>query len=62
MGKEVGADRAREKATFPALLGAEAARKRTEELYHQALVYLNELERPAGLLQELARQLVFRNK
>lgn len=62
MGKEVGADRAREKATFPALLGAEAARKRTEELYHQALVYLNELERPAVLLQELARQLVFRNK
>lgn len=62
MGKETGADQAREKATFPALLGAEAARKRTEELYYLALAYLEELERPAGLLEELARQLVFRNK
>lgn len=62
LGKDTGADQAREKATFPALLGAEAARERSEELYRRALAYLEELKRPADLLQELARQLVFRNK
>ena len=62
MGKETGADRTREKATFPALLGPAAARRRAEELYREALACLNSLERPAELLRELARQLVFRNK
>ena len=62
LGKDSGADEARGKATFPALLGAEAARKRSEELYRRALEHLGELGRPAGLLEELARQLVFRIK
>lgn len=62
LGKDAGADRARGKATFPALLGAEAARERCEELYRRALLYLEELKRPADLLQELARQLVFRDR
>ncbi len=62
MGKETGADRARGKATFPALLGTAAARRRAGELYRDALNNLDALERPAELLRELARQLVFRNK
>lgn len=61
MGKETGADRARDKATFPALLGAAAARRRAEELYGAALNCLDELELPAELLRELARRLVYRN-
>ncbi len=62
MGKETGADRAREKATFPALLGAEAARRRAEELYREALASLDALEQRADLLRELAHRLVFRYK
>ncbi len=62
LGKDAGADGARGKATFPALLGAEAARERSKELYRRALLYLEELGRPAELLEELARQLVFRNR
>ena len=61
MGKETGADRARDKATFPALLGAAAARRRAEELYGAALNCLDDLELPAELLRELARRLVYRN-
>ncbi|NLA11921.1 MAG: polyprenyl synthetase family protein [Firmicutes bacterium] len=62
LGKDAGADGARGKATFPALLGAEAARERSKELYRRALLYLEELGRPAELLEELARQLVFRDR
>ncbi len=62
LGKDAGADRARGKATFPELLGTEAARKRCEELYRRALRHLETLHRPAELLQELAQQLVFRER
>lgn len=62
MGKETGADRVRGKATLPALLGTEAARRRAGELYCEALASLEALERPAELLRELARRLVFRTK
>lgn len=62
LGKDTGADEARGKATFPALLGVQAARERSEKLYRRALAHLGELQRPAGLLEELASQLVFREK
>ena len=62
MGKETGADRVRGKATLPALLGTEAARRRAGELYCEALASLEALEKPAELLRELARRLVFRTK
>ncbi len=62
MGKAAGADRAREKATFPALLGAAPARRRAAELYREALASLDDLAERAELLRELARQLVFRDR
>lgn len=62
LGKNTGADEVRGKATFPALLGAQAARERSEKLYRRALSHLGELQQPAALLEELARQLVFRER
>lgn len=62
MGKAAGADRPREKATFPALMGAAPARRRAAELYREALACLDALAVPAELLRELARQLVFRDR
>ena len=62
MGKATGADQARGKATFPALLGKEAARRRADSLYREALEALEMLGQPAELLLELARRLVFRSK
>ncbi|MEW5785637.1 MAG: polyprenyl synthetase family protein [Bacillota bacterium] len=62
LGKQPGSDQARGKATYPALLGAAAASRRAEELYWEAITFLDALNRPAGILSELARRLVFRKK
>lgn len=61
-GKPVGADQERGKATFPALLGKEEARRQAEELYLEALNALGELKGPAELLAALAHKLVYRIK
>ena len=60
LGKEPGEDLARLKATYPAMLGVEAARRRAAELYEQSIRSLEGLGRPAELLRHLARRLVFR--
>lgn len=60
LGKQPGADQARAKSTYPALLGAAEARRRVEKLYQEALAFLDQLGRPAETLRDLARRLVYR--
>lgn len=43
LGKTQGADEARNKPTYPALLGLEGAKKKAQELHHTALKALDEL-------------------
>lgn len=62
LGKPSGADQIRAKATYPALLGDVAARKRAETLYRDSLVYLKSLGRPAEILRGLAERLIFRTR
>jgi len=60
LGKTVGSDQARGKATYPALLGLEEARQRADELCEIAISALDCLGPPAGILRELARYIVNR--
>jgi len=60
MGKACGADSLLEKATFPALLGLEASRRRARELVEQALDHLQPFGPEADLLRVLARYIVDR--
>jgi geranylgeranyl pyrophosphate synthase len=60
LGKACGADQLLEKATFPALLGVEASRRRAVELVGQGLDSLQPLGREADLLRFLARYIVER--
>ena len=60
LGKACGADSLLQKATFPALLGLDASRRRALELVEQALESLQPLGREADLLRFLARYIVER--
>jgi geranylgeranyl diphosphate synthase, type II len=62
LGKPVEADLEKAKATLPALLGAEAAQARADELYRQATAELQKLAVDAILLQMLGHRLIYRNK
>lgn len=62
LGKPVSADLKKAKATLPALLGAEAAQARADQLYRQATKELQKLITDAGLLQLLAHRLIYRDK
>jgi geranylgeranyl diphosphate synthase type II len=61
IGKDVGSDQARGKATYPALLGLTEARQRASELCDIAVESLTPLGPAAEPLQELARYIVERN-
>lgn len=61
LGKPAGADQARNKATFPAILGIDEARKQVEYLYSRAVAALDDLDRPTDLLEALARCMIYRN-
>lgn len=61
LGKPAGADQARNKATFPAILGIDEARKQAEYLYSRAVAALDDLDRPTDLLEALARCMIYRN-
>jgi len=61
LGKPVEADKKKAKATLLALLGAEAAQARADDLYRQAKAELQKLETDASLLQMLAHRLIYRN-
>jgi geranylgeranyl diphosphate synthase type II len=60
LGKRQGADIARDKPTYPALLGLEAAKAYARELRDQALHTLHALGTDAEPLRELARYIVER--
>ncbi|WP_263264753.1 (2E,6E)-farnesyl diphosphate synthase [Pseudomonas sp. RIT-PI-S] len=60
LGKRQGADIARDKPTYPALLGLEAAKAYAEELRDQALHALRPFSASAEPLRELARYIVER--
>lgn len=60
LGKPAGADQARYKATFPAVLGVTEARKLADCLYSKAVAALADLDRPTDLLEALARRMIYR--
>lgn len=60
LGKTVGSDQARGKATYPALLGLAESRQRAEELCERAVVALAPLGAPAERLGLLARYMIER--
>ncbi len=62
IGKRVGSDERLRKATFPALFGIDAARRRCDELLQNALDDLQVLGAAASPLQWLARFMVERGR
>lgn len=61
IGKASGADQARNKPTYPALLGLSGARQRCEELCEEALESLTDLDERADVLRELCEYVVLRD-
>lgn len=61
LGKDVGSDEARGKATYPALLGIEESRRRARELRDIALAALEPLGPPAEPLRQIAHYIVDRS-
>lgn len=62
LGKRVGKDSGRGKATFPQVLGAAQSRARAEELAAEACAALEPLGSPSVRLQALAHYVVNRNR
>jgi geranylgeranyl diphosphate synthase type II len=60
IGKAVGSDQARGKATYPALVGLSEARRRAEELRDMAIATLEPLGANAEPLRAIARYIVDR--
>ncbi|MEZ4598991.1 MAG: polyprenyl synthetase family protein [Syntrophotaleaceae bacterium] len=61
LGKDVGSDAARGKATYPALLGLETARERARELRDLAIEALCGFDHRADPLREIAHYIVNRS-
>ena len=61
LGKTSGADAARDKPTYPALLGLDGARARTRELLDDALAALAPLGEAGAPLAELAKYMIERD-
>jgi geranylgeranyl diphosphate synthase type II len=55
LGKTPGKDARARKATYPALHGLEAARRRARDVYEEACAALDQIERPTSLLRAIAR-------
>lgn len=60
LGKPTGADLARLKATYPALLGTDGAKELAEKLYYEAINALASLSCNPEILTEITRKLVYR--
>jgi geranylgeranyl diphosphate synthase type II len=60
MGKAVGADAKRQKATYPSLLGTDQAKTWAQKIVESAVADLEPLGERAAPLQELARYLLVR--
>ena len=62
IGKPQGSDMARNKPTYPNLLGLDGARRAASELFNEALAAISSLGSAAKLLQRLAGYIVEREK
>lgn len=62
IGKSQGADQARNKPTYPALLGLEGAKKAAYELHDKALAALSDFDQKADTLRHLSAYIVERDK
>ena len=60
LGKTQGADIARNKPTYPALLGMDEAKQRAKDLYQEAISNLSSLGKKADPLRELAEYIINR--
>lgn len=60
LGKTRGADQARDKPTYPALLGLEGAKQRARELHEEALRALEPFDRRADTLRAMSRFIIDR--
>ncbi len=49
LGKSADSDAAKQKSTYPRVLGEQGARQRADELYHQAMTALNSIGPSTGL-------------
>jgi len=61
LGKTQGADLARNKPTYPALLGMEGAKQRARELYEQSIDSLSTFDQRADLLRQLSQYIIRRS-
>jgi geranylgeranyl pyrophosphate synthase len=61
IGKQQGADIKRDKATWPALFGMEAAKKKSADLLDSALAEIESLGPTAGPLREIGKYIVSRS-
>ena len=62
IGKQSGADDAKQKATYPSLFGLERARVRTNDLLTKALAALDQFGQEADVLREVAKYIVRRER
>jgi farnesyl diphosphate synthase len=60
LGKTQGADAARNKPTYPSLIGLVKAKEMAQDLVNQALESLNKLGKNADLLRQIARYIIDR--
>lgn len=60
LGKEVGSDEARKKATYPGVVGIEESRRLAENLVEEAVACLTILQEGGEPLKEIARYLIRR--
>ncbi len=60
LGKTPGKDARSQKATYPALYGLEAARRRAQDVYLKACRALDRIEPPAEMLRAIARLILER--
>jgi len=61
LGKTQGADIARDKPTYPALLGLDGAKQRAQELYQDALASLDDFDDKAEPLRWMAEYIISRS-
>jgi len=54
LGKTAGKDLTAEKATYPAFYGIEETRVLAEKVHAEAVAELDDLEKPTGILREIA--------
>ena len=60
LGKDIGSDLTKNKATYPALYGLEESKRKAEELVEESIDCLNEFDDRANPLREIARFFVQR--